>query len=213
MNSSQRNAGLSRRQVLAAAVAAPLAPHVKTRPAHDRLGLSHWSYRARFRATASHGGLAPFRDVVDLLEHTARLGGGGAQVLVKNWDDTLARRVRETLHRLLVGQARARRPASVLLLGETGVGKSMVARVLHRAGPRATGAFVDVNCAAIPPNLLESELFGFERGAFTDAKHAKPGLVQAASGQQWEQPGWRPGPIFLHLPMPSMGAMFASSEM
>jgi DNA-binding NtrC family response regulator/predicted ATPase len=90
--------------------------------------------------------------------------------------------LRETLRRLLAAQARARRPASVLLLGETGVGKSMVARVLHRAGPRSEGAFVDVNCAAIPPNLLESELFGFERGAFTDAKHAKPGLVQEASG-------------------------------
>jgi predicted ATPase/DNA-binding NtrC family response regulator len=90
--------------------------------------------------------------------------------------------VRETLRRVLVAQARARRPASVLLLGETGVGKSMVARVLHRAGPRASGALVDVNCAAIPSNLLEAELFGFERGAFTDAKHAKPGLVQAASG-------------------------------
>ena len=90
--------------------------------------------------------------------------------------------VRETLRRLLVAQTRARRPASVLLLGETGVGKSMVARVLHRAGPRSEGAFVAVNCAAIPSNLLESELFGFERGAFTDAKHAKPGLVQEASG-------------------------------
>ena len=90
--------------------------------------------------------------------------------------------VRDTLRRLLVAQARARRPASVLLLGETGVGKSMVARVLHRAGPRAGGAFVAVNCAAIPSNLVESELFGFERGAFTDAKHAKPGLVQEASG-------------------------------
>ena len=58
--------------------------------------------------------------------------------------------VRETLRRLLVAQARARRPPSVLLLGETGVGKSMVARVLHRAGPRSEGAFVAVNCAAIP---------------------------------------------------------------
>src|SRR6185503_7376162 len=71
--------------------------------------------------------------------------------------------VRETLRRVLVAQARARRPASVLLLGETGVGKSMVARVLHRAGPRSEDALVDVNCAAIPSNLLEAELFGFER--------------------------------------------------
>ena len=90
--------------------------------------------------------------------------------------------VRQTLRRLLTGQAHASRPAPVLLLGETGVGKSLIARVLHRAGPRAGGRFVDVNCAAIPENLLEAELFGYERGAFTDAKHAKPGLLQEASG-------------------------------
>jgi DNA-binding NtrC family response regulator/predicted ATPase len=90
--------------------------------------------------------------------------------------------VRQALRRLLDGQGRARRPAPVLLLGETGVGKSLVARVLHRAGPRGRSAFVDVNCAAIPPSLLEAELFGFERGAFTDAKHAKPGLLQEAHG-------------------------------
>ncbi|MFB3816257.1 MAG: sigma 54-interacting transcriptional regulator [Candidatus Methylomirabilales bacterium] len=88
--------------------------------------------------------------------------------------------VRSTLRRLLAGQARARRPAPVLLLGETGVGKSLVARTLHRAGPRADAAFIDLNCAAIPASLLEAELFGFERGAFTDAKQAKPGLMQEA---------------------------------
>jgi predicted ATPase/DNA-binding NtrC family response regulator len=90
--------------------------------------------------------------------------------------------LRQTLRRFLESQARARRPASVLLLGETGVGKSVAARALHRAGPRADGPFVDVNCAAIPAPLLEAELFGFERGAFTDAKHAKPGLLQEAHG-------------------------------
>ncbi|MGH7267910.1 MAG: sigma 54-interacting transcriptional regulator [Candidatus Rokuibacteriota bacterium] len=90
--------------------------------------------------------------------------------------------VRQTLRRFLERQARARRPASVLLLGETGVGKSLAASLLHRAGPRADGPFVDVNCAAIPAPLLEAELFGFERGAFTDAKQAKPGLVQEAHG-------------------------------
>ncbi len=68
----------------------------------------------------------------------------------------------------------------VLLLGETGTGKGMVAGLLHRAGHRAAGPFIDVNCAAIPETLLEAELFGFERGAFTDARAAKPGLFQAA---------------------------------
>jgi two-component system response regulator AtoC len=68
----------------------------------------------------------------------------------------------------------------VLLLGETGTGKGLLARLLHRAGPCAAGPFVDVNCAAIPETLLEAELFGFERGAFTDARQAKPGLFQVA---------------------------------
>src|SRR5262249_43750149 len=54
------------------------------------------------------------------------------------------------------------------------------ARLIHRLGPRAGGPFVDVNCAAIPGTLLEAELFGYERGAFTDARRAKPGLFQTA---------------------------------
>jgi transcriptional regulator with PAS, ATPase and Fis domain len=71
---------------------------------------------------------------------------------------------------------------TILLQGETGTGKGLVARVLHESGPRVEGPFLEVNCAAIPETLLEAELFGFEAGAFTDAKRPKPGLFEAASG-------------------------------
>jgi DNA-binding NtrC family response regulator/tetratricopeptide (TPR) repeat protein len=89
-------------------------------------------------------------------------------------------KVRETLRRLLARQRAGQRLPAILLQGETGSGKGLVAHTLHRAGSRSRSPFVDVNCAAIPETLVEAELFGFERGAFTDARHAKPGLFQAA---------------------------------
>ena len=72
--------------------------------------------------------------------------------------------------------------AAVLLLGETGTGKELVARVVHEAGRNAAGPFVVVDCAGLTESLFESELFGYEKGAFTGASHRKIGLVEAASG-------------------------------
>lgn len=73
-------------------------------------------------------------------------------------------------------------PPAALITGETGAGKELVARALHYNGPRRNAPFIEINCASIPTQLLEAELFGYERGAFTDAKERKIGLFQAADG-------------------------------
>src|SRR5262250_2717580 len=83
---------------------------------------------------------------------------------------------------LLSRQGSGRRLPTLLLLGETGTGKGLLARAIHRASIRAARPFVDIDCVAIPETLLEAELFGVERGAFTDARETRPGLFQTARG-------------------------------
>src|SRR5262245_31460130 len=95
-------------------------------------------------------------------------------------DSPVMTALRETARRLLQ-PGRTRLPP-ILIQGETGTGKGLLARVLQAASARGERPFVEINCAALPATLLEAEMFGFERGAFTDARQAKLGLFQAAHG-------------------------------
>ena len=87
------------------------------------------------------------------------------------------RAAKELLRKIAVSPA-----STVLLTGESGTGKDLAAKVIHYESDRADGVFQNITCSALPESLLESELFGHERGAFTDAKHQKPGLLEQADG-------------------------------
>ena len=87
----------------------------------------------------------------------------------------------DSLQRVLrLAEKLARHPAAVLIVGETGTGKEMIARVIHNHSLRCNQPWVDVNCAAIPEHLVESELFGYEKGAFSGADTMKPGFFELA---------------------------------
>jgi two-component system response regulator AtoC len=110
--------------------------------------------------------------VAALSEELASRGGFGRIVgTSKSWRDVLVQAAKV-----------APTETTVLLTGESGTGKEVVARAVHRSSARAAGAFIAFNCAALPDQLLESELFGYEKGAFTGATAAKPGRIEQAAG-------------------------------
>jgi DNA-binding NtrC family response regulator len=126
--------------------------------------------------------VAHLRQARELSYHKARTAAGshlseivGASAPVQ----ALRERIRQIAALDSPGDGRT---PTVLVRGETGTGKQLVARAIHYESPRAGGPFIEINCAAIPPTLLEAELFGYEKGAYTDARTAKPGLFEAADG-------------------------------
>ena len=121
-----------------------------------------------------------FRTAARREEHGASEAGGAADPL---YFGTSLAEVKAQLETILAAERRLEHGLPpVLIEGATGTGKTALARWLHRQGARASRPFVTVNCAALPETLAESELFGHERGAFTDAKNARIGLFEAADG-------------------------------
>jgi DNA-binding NtrC family response regulator len=116
-----------------------------------------------------------------LAYYKAREAGGLAQII---GESAAIAELKDRIARVMKAEAAdTGGPApSILINGETGSGKELVARACHSESRRRDGPFIEVNCAAIPANLLEAELFGYERGAFTDAKDRKAGLIEAADG-------------------------------
>jgi DNA-binding NtrC family response regulator len=113
---------------------------------------------------------------------TNQARGSGLEALLG--ESQPLRRIKDTIYQILETESRIAdgELPTVLITGETGTGKELVARALHFDGLRREGPFVEVNCASIPYTLMETELFGHERGAFSDAKERKMGLVEAAEG-------------------------------
>ncbi|HEX8791665.1 MAG TPA: sigma 54-interacting transcriptional regulator [Polyangiaceae bacterium] len=139
------------------------------------------------RAIAPVGDITPPTGDDDARSHHARAtipppptGVAGEAPRHDNKNVVVEDAAMQRLYRL--GELVAKSTISVILLGETGVGKEVLAETIHRKSARARGPFVRLNCAALPDNLLESELFGYERGAFTGAVSPKPGLLEAAHG-------------------------------
>jgi two-component system response regulator GlrR len=120
--------------------------------------------------------------LIDLLKRATRLAGSSPEAGDDNWrsDIVTASPAMDTL--LAEARLAAQSDASLLIQGESGTGKELLARAIHRASPRHARQFVAINCSAIPAELLESELFGHVKGAFTGAGRDHPGLFLSAEG-------------------------------
>ncbi|MBI3723126.1 sigma 54-interacting transcriptional regulator [bacterium] len=105
-----------------------------------------------------------------------------AQVAGRSLEERIVGRARVFMEMLELAKTAAESEATILIRGESGTGKELVAELIHQGSPRASGPFVKVNCAAIPEPLLEAELFGHEKGAFTDAKKQRRGRFEMANG-------------------------------
>jgi PAS domain S-box-containing protein len=121
------------------------------------------------------GGVETFRDLSELEELRKEIVG-------KNTHHDMITRNHRLLNMLDTLPAIAQSGSPVLILGESGTGKELLARAIHTLSDRSDGPFVAVNCGALPENLIESELFGYRKGAFTDAKTDKPGRFDRARG-------------------------------
>lgn len=121
------------------------------------------------------GGVEMFRDLTTVRELRKRLYNSYI------FEDIVSKS--QTMHNIFeMLPLVANSMSTVLIEGDSGTGKELIARAIHQLGPRKNRPFVAVNCAALPDNLLESELFGYKRGAFTDAKKDKPGRFARAEG-------------------------------
>jgi DNA-binding NtrC family response regulator len=116
----------------------------------------------------------PMREEAATLERSRKAKFSAGAIL---GDEPAIEQVREFVRRVA-----AIPNSTVLLLGESGTGKNLVARTLHYTSAQAKARFVEINCSALPAHLLEAELFGYQRGAFTDARESKRGLIEVANG-------------------------------
>jgi DNA-binding NtrC family response regulator len=141
------------------------------------LGASLQQAGIAFRTGTAHHPIDG-RSAAELLERACQAVRPGTVPPGPASDIILVDPAMQELHSLAKDVAKSN--INVLIVGETGTGKEILAEVVHRASPRAQGNFLPLNCAALSENLVEAELFGYEKGAFTGATQAKPGLLETA---------------------------------